>query len=89
MKKSKLIISDLKVQSFVTSLDSAREKTVKGGISGSVCTICDWTNNCSPPTENCFTADTCSFPGVICNTNPGPGRNTNNEQVGNQQAGTK
>lgn len=83
MKTKKLIISDLKVQSFITSLHGERGNTVKGGISGSGCTDCNWSADCLSPTEACPTANTCSLPGVICNTNPGPGNNNNTEMIGN------
>lgn len=86
MKKKKLVVSELKVQSFITSLHRDSEKTVKGGITGTICTVCNFSDQCVPASEDCFTANTCSIPGAICNTNPGPGGNNNQQQV-NQAKG--
>lgn len=64
-KKLKLNISNLKVQSFVTSLDKHKEAMIKGGASNSNCAICtDYSacETCVPSMcdENtCSCADTC------------------------------
>lgn len=50
MKKIKL--NDLKVNSFVTSLDKADAKTLKGGKDGS---YRPYTDTCNTPTEHCRT----------------------------------
>ena len=65
-KKTRLDLKDLKVQSFVTSLDDTEKAKVKGGINPT-CNTCD--DDCSityiwacPTDKNwptCFTCESC------------------------------
>ena len=56
MKKQKLSLDALKVKSFVTSLDTEKENTVKGGGFGSITSGCPVTNECVATTpQGCGT----------------------------------
>jgi len=60
MKKEKLKINKLKVQSFVTSVELAETKTVKGGL----LSIGD---NCTLPDNGCnTTGGRCQTDGLFC-----------------------
>lgn len=68
MKKKKLNLNDLKVESFVTSITSSKSKTVKGGWNQAVddsqhCSeVCSYLCDASAgicPTEDCETQAAC------------------------------
>jgi hypothetical protein len=40
-KKAKVVISELKVKSFITSIDSGQQQTYKGGFDGRTLAACD------------------------------------------------
>ncbi|MEL6559694.1 MAG: pinensin family lanthipeptide [Bacteroidota bacterium] len=52
MKKSKLNLKDLKVESFVTNIQTEVTNTVKGGRPGSNGTI--YNTNCCSDDDHCF-----------------------------------
>ena len=68
MKKSKLNLNDLKVESFVTNINTGKSETVKGGFQGSNGTICN--SNCCSNDDFCFSRQT------DCETIFDPGCNT-------------
>ena len=57
--KLKLKLKDIKIQSFITSLDNEEKEKVKGGISGAAC---PYTYVCA--TRICTAAGICTF---VCN----------------------
>ena len=52
MKKSKLNLNDLKVESFVTDINAEKSETVKGGLPIPVGTIFD--SQCCSDDDHCF-----------------------------------
>lgn len=79
-KKMKLVLDDLKVQSFVTSLDEKNEKLVKAGgdpFTETNCLECPTTTEVGETCETCFNTCagcptdvqyTCGW--TMCNTCP-------------------
>ena len=57
MKKKKLNLGDLKVQSFVTSMDEKSKETVQGGARSEI--VCSASGVCICQTEDCETEIGC------------------------------